>query len=83
MTAGIEQQLHEVQLVNSMLQAAMAGEGKGDEEDAFVKQADRQMAEWRTQVQEARRHDGTESVSTASDQSEVHRYFVILSTVLG
>ena len=60
MSATIEQRLREMEIVNGMLQAAMAEDGEGDEEtkEAYGKKAEEHLATLRSKLEEARRNEG-------------------------
>jgi len=60
MSVTIEQRLREMELVNTMLRAAMAEDGEEDDEvkEEYGKQADEGLAKLRSKLEEARRNEG-------------------------
>ena len=66
MSITIEQRLREMELVNEMLQAAMAEDGDEEDEvkEEYGRKMDEQLASLRTKLEDARRNEGKESLAT-------------------
>ena len=64
MSITIEQRLREMELVNEMLQAAMAEDGDEEDEvkEEYGRKVDEQLASLRIKLQEARRNEGKEDI---------------------
>ena len=82
MSVTIEQRLCEMELVNTMLRAAMA---EGDEEDDQVKEeygkkADEGLAKLRSRLEEARRSEGKSILNGSEIRQNEHQVVTVEST---
>ncbi|KAL8823211.1 MAG: hypothetical protein Q9191_006071 [Dirinaria sp. TL-2023a] len=75
MSDTIEQRLREVELVNKMIKAAMAEDGKDTDEvkEEYGKRADEELAELRSKLEEARRNEGRAPVDADDGRAAKER----------
>ena len=71
MSPTIEQRLREIALVHQMIKAAMAEDGDEEDEvkEEYGKQADEELAELRSKLEEARRNEGKPPLNADHDES--------------
>jgi len=81
MSVTIEQRLREMELVNTMLRAAMAEDGEEDDEvkEKYGEQADEELAKLRSKLEEARRNECKLALSGNEIRQNEHEVVVVES----